>query len=422
MFVDKVKIYLKAGDGGNGAATFRREKYVDMGGPDGGDGGKGGSVIFFADHSVNTLLDYKYKKHHKAQNGVNGLRKNMHGKNAENLILKVPVGTIIREAQTQDLMVDLSYPGQEAVIAKGGRGGRGNARFVSATRQAPQIAEKGEPGQELEVILELKILADVGLIGFPNVGKSTLLSKVTAAEPKIGNYHFTTLHPNLGVAKVRDKSFVLADIPGLIEGAHQGAGLGLQFLRHIERTRMLLHIVDISGSENRDPYQDFLSINNELNQYNQRFSELPQVVVANKIDLLESPDKAINDFQQKIGEKYKVFSISAATKSGVEELMSYIATELETIPKVELFKAEDFKIYVPQGEERFTITKENDTFVVEGKNIEKLVMMTNFDNHDSLLRFHRIFKKSGIEDALRKKGVKEGDTVRILNLEFEFKW
>lgn len=422
MFVDKVKIYLKAGDGGNGAATFRREKYVDMGGPDGGDGGKGGSIIFQADHSVNTLLDYKYKKHHKAANGVNGLRKNRHGKNAENHILKVPVGTVVREAHSQNLIADLTSSGQQQVIAKGGRGGRGNARFVSATRQAPQIAEKGEPGQELEVILELKILADVGLIGFPNVGKSTLLSKVTSAEPKIGNYHFTTLHPNLGVAKVKDKSFVLADIPGLIEGAHQGAGLGLQFLRHIERTRMLLHIVDVSGSEEREPYQDFLSINNELLQYNQRFAELPQIVVANKIDLLEDPEKVVKEFKAKIGDQYEVFPLSAATKTGVEELMTYIAYKLENIPKVELFKAEDFKIYKPEEEEQFTISKDNDTFVIEGKNIEKLVMMTNFENHDSLLRFHRIFKKSGIEDALRKKGVKEGDTVRILNLEFEFKW
>lgn len=423
MFVDKVKIHLKAGDGGNGTATFRREKYVAMGGPDGGDGGNGGSIIFVADHSTNTLLDYKFKKHHKAKPGVNGLRKNQHGKNAENLILKVPVGTVVREAETMHLIADLSESGQQAVIAKGGRGGRGNARFVSAVRQAPTFFEKGELGQEIEVVLELKILADVGLIGFPNVGKSTLLSKVTSAEPKIGNYHFTTLHPNLGVAKVRDKSFVLADIPGLIEGAHQGAGLGLQFLRHIERTRMLVHIVDISGSEERDPYQDFLSINNELIQYNEKFAQLLQVVVANKIDLLENPESVVEEFATKIGDKYKVFPMSAATTQGIEKLLDYLAQQLEVIPKVELFKAEDFKIYEPEDENEFTISRDDDgTFVVEGKNIEKLVRMTNFENHESLLHFHRIFKKSGVEDALRQKGVKEGDTVRILNLEFEFRF
>ncbi|SHJ95170.1 GTP-binding protein [Anaerobranca californiensis DSM 14826] len=422
MFIDKVKIYIKAGDGGDGAATFRREKYVDMGGPDGGDGGDGGSVIFVADPNVNTLLDYKYKKHYKAQGGGKGQKKNKHGKNGENLYLKVPVGTVIREAETLGVIADLIEPGQQAVVAKGGRGGRGNARFATSTRQAPKIAEPGELGEELEVILELKVLADVGLVGFPNVGKSTLLSVVTSAQPKIGNYHFTTLHPNLGVVKVKDKSFVLADIPGLIEGAHQGAGLGLQFLRHIERTRMLVHVVDISGSEQRDPYKDFLTINNELLQYNERFALLPQVVAANKIDLVEDVEKTLKDFREKIGDKYKVFPISAATKEGVEDLFNYLAAQLDVIPKVQLFKAEDFKIYKPKEEEEFTITKDGDIFVIEGKKVEKLLRMTNFDNYDSLLRFQRILKKSGIEEALRQKGVKEGDTVRILNLEFEVKW
>ncbi|QNO13593.1 GTPase ObgE [Alkalicella caledoniensis] len=420
MFVDKTKIYVKAGDGGHGAATFRREKYVAYGGPDGGDGGTGGSIIFRADPNINTLIDFRFKRKHKAENGVNGARKKCHGRRGENLVLNIPVGTIVREAQTGHLIADLSEEGQEEIIVKGGRGGRGNARFVNSVRQAPTIAERGEPGVEIEVLLELKLLADVGLVGFPNVGKSTFLSKVTKAEPKIGNYHFTTIHPNLGVAKAKDKSFVIADIPGLIEGAHEGAGLGLQFLRHIERTRMLLHVIDISGSENRDPYEDFTSINNELKMYNEKLAELPQVIVANKIDLLEDSTQVIEEFKAKINNQYEIFPLSAATKEGIEDLLNYLATKLETIPKVEIFKAEDFKVYKPEPEEEFTISKDNEVFVVHGKNIEKLVAMTNFDNTDSVLRFQRIFRKIGIEDALRQKGVKEGDTVRILDMEFDF--
>lgn len=420
MFVDKTNISVKAGDGGNGAATFRKEKFVAHGGPDGGDGGVGGSVIFKADPNVNTLIDFRFQKKHKAENGVSGARKKRHGKKGEDLILNVPVGTIVREAKTGDLIADLSEEGQQEVIAKGGRGGRGNTRFVNSVRQAPTISERGEPGIELEMTLELKLLADIGLVGFPNVGKSTFLSKVTKAEPKIGDYHFTTIHPNLGVAKVKDKSFVIADIPGLIEGAHKGAGLGLQFLRHIERTRMLVHVIDISGSEKRDPYEDFVSINNELALYNEKLADLPQIIVANKIDLLEDSSQVIEEFKAKIDNKYKVFSVSAATKQGIEELLNYLASQLDIIPKVEIFKAEEFKVYKPVEEEEFTITRDNEVFEVHGKNIERLVAMTNFDNDDSILRFQRIFRKSGIEEALREKGVKQGNTVRILDMEFDF--
>lgn len=425
MFVDIAKIYVKAGDGGNGQKAFRREKYVPLGGPAGGDGGKGGDVIFEVEEGLRTLLDFRYQKHFKADKGENGRSKAQHGANAEPKIVKVPPGTVIIDDDTKEVIADLTRHGQHVVVAKGGRGGRGNMRFATQTNPAPEMAEKGEPGEERYIVLELKVLADVGLAGFPSVGKSTLLGAVSKARPKIAAYHFTTLTPNLGVVEVKDgRSFVMADLPGLIEGAHQGAGLGHQFLRHIERTRVVVHVVDMAGTEGRDPYDDWVKINNELEQYNLRLMERPQIIAANKMDIPDAEEN-IKEFRSKIGDKYPVFPISAATGEGIQELLYAIADQLDQIPiipLVEEVETDDRKIYKhqPDNEDEFIIRKENEIYVIESKKIEKLFVMTDFSQEEAAKRFSNILKKMGVEDELRKLGAQNGDSVKISDFEFEF--
>ncbi|QEK12038.1 GTPase ObgE [Crassaminicella thermophila] len=423
MFVDKARIFVKGGKGGDGCVSFRREKYVPAGGPDGGDGGKGGSVIFEVDEGLRTLMDFRYKKKYIAQNGENGRGKKQFGKNGEDLVLKVPPGTIVRDEKTNLIIADLVENGQRAVIAKGGKGGKGNIHFATSTRQAPNFAESGSLPDERWVILELKLLADVGLIGFPNVGKSTILATVTSAKPKIANYHFTTIKPNLGVVEVDNKSFVLADIPGLIEGAHEGIGLGLEFLRHVERTKLLVHVVDISGIEGRDPIDDFDKINGELRQYAEKLSKKPQVVVANKMDLVQS-EEVYKSFEQEMNKRgYEVFGVSAATGKGLKELIRYIAKRLDEIEEIPVVEEEEtFKYYTIQenDQEEIIVRKENNYYILEGKRIEKLFYSTNFDDMDSLRYFQNFLVKKGIVDKLKELGIQDGDTVKIFDFEFEF--
>jgi GTP-binding protein len=422
MFIDSAKIYIKAGDGGNGAVSFHREKYIAKGGPDGGDGGKGGDVIFVADESLRTLQDFRYKRKYVADSGQNGGAANCSGRSAEDLIIKVPVGTIIKEEETGRIIADLVTPGKKVVVAKGGKGGAGNQHFATPTRQVPNFAKSGDPGEEINALLELKLLADVGLIGFPNVGKSTILSMVSAAEPKIANYHFTTLEPNLGVVRIDEgKSFVLADIPGLIEGAHEGTGLGHKFLKHVERTRMLIHVVDISGSEDRDPLNDFEIINNELKQYNPKLYEKQQVIAANKMDVTGAEENLKVFTEEMEAKGYKVFPISAATSVGLKELLYYVSQKLDEIPDPILSDdTEDEVVYTADEEEPFQIHKENDIFVVEGNWVRKLVNSTNFNNYESLQYFQRSIKRKGIVDSLESLGINEGDTVKMYDLEFEY--
>lgn len=427
MFVDQVKIYVKGGDGGNGMVAFRREKYVPKGGPAGGDGGKGADVVFEVDEGLRTLMDFRYQRHFKAPRGENGMSKNQHGKNAEDMVVKVPPGTVVIDDDTKEVIADLTEHGQRVVVAKGGRGGRGNTRFATPANPAPEICEKGEPGEERYVVLELKLLADVGLVGFPSVGKSTLLSVVSRARPKIADYHFTTIDPNLGVVETEDgRSFVMADLPGLIEGAHQGVGLGHQFLRHIERTRVIVHVIDMSASEGRDPYEDYVTINNELKEYNLRLTERPQIIVANKMDIPEAHEN-LKRFKEKLQEDYPVFPISAATREGIRELLFAIADKLEETPEFPLHDAEEKQgvhrvVYkYERPEEEFTITRDPDgAFVLSGAKIEKLFKMTDFTRDESIRRFARQMRSLGVDEALRAKGAKDGDTVRLLDYEFEF--
>jgi len=423
MFVDKARIFVKAGKGGDGSVSFRKEKYIPAGGPDGGDGGKGGSIIFEVDEGLRTLMDFRYKKKYIAADGENGKAKKMFGKDAQNLILKVPPGTIVRDENTDLIIADLVEHGQTSVIAKGGRGGKGNVHFTTSTRQAPNFAESGDHAEERWIILELKLLADVGLVGFPNVGKSTILSITTSAKPKIANYHFTTLTPNLGVIEIDKKSFVIADIPGLIEGAHEGIGLGLEFLRHVERTKLLIHVVDISGIEGRNPIDDFQKINDELRYYAQALTEKPQIIAANKMDLLEN-DAVYKEFENSMkGKGYDVFPISAATNKGLNELMREVAKRLDTIEVKPLINEnEEFKYYKVEenANKIITVRRENDYFIVEGKPIEKLFNSTNFDDMDSLRYFQNFLRKRGIVDELKKLGIQDGETVKILDFEFEY--
>ena len=423
MFVDKARIFVKGGKGGNGSVSFRREKYIPAGGPDGGDGGKGGTIIFQVDEGLRTLMDFRYKKKYIATDGEDGSSKKSSGKFGEDLILKVPPGTIVRDEETDLIIADLVEHGQVAIIAKGGRGGKGNVHFTSSTRQAPNFAESGGHPEERWVILELKLLADVGLVGFPNVGKSTILSIVTSAKPKIANYHFTTLTPNLGVVEIDKTSFVLADIPGLIEGAHEGIGLGLDFLRHVERTKLLVHVVDISGIEGRNPIDDFNKINDELRHYSSKLTEKPQIVAANKMDLLDNND-TYNEFQDYMTSKgYDVYPISAATNRGLTELFREVAKRLDTIEEVPMVEdKESFKYYTvdPAEHKIITVKKENDYYIVEGKPIQKLVESTNFNDVDSLRYFQNFLRKRGIVDELKQLGIQDGDTVKIFEFEFEF--
>lgn len=426
MFIDKAKINLKAGKGGDGAVAFRKEIYVPAGGPEGGDGGKGGDIIFVVDEGMRTLMDFKYKKNYKAENGEDGKGRNKYGKDGENLILKVPPGTIVREEESGQIIADLTISNDRVVVARGGKGGKGNTHFKTAVRQAPRFAIAGQRGQEFTVTLELKLIADVGLVGFPNVGKSTFLSVVTSAKPKIANYHFTTLTPNLGVVKTKyGDSFVLADIPGLIEGAHEGTGLGHEFLRHVERTKLLIHVLDVSGVEGRDPLDDFEKINQELHLYNEKLAEKPQVVAANKTDIQGAEDN-FEKLKTTLNERgIEVFPISAATNQGLDNLLSYVSIKLKELE--EKLKAEppveEEKVYKYEETEDkyyFTVTKEDDVYVVEGRFIERLINSTNFDDIDSLSYFQKVLRNRGVIDKLKETGVSEGDLVRMYSVEFEY--
>lgn len=420
LFVDQVSIYVKAGDGGNGIAAFRREKYVPKGGPAGGDGGNGADVIFRVDEGLNTLMDFRYNRHFKAERGENGMSKGKHGKNAPPLIIPVPPGTTVYDDDTGELIADLTQHGQEAVIAKGGVGGRGNIRFATSRNPAPNLAENGAPGEEKNIRLELKVIADVGLVGFPSVGKSTLLSVVSAARPKIADYHFTTLSPNLGVVDTEDgRSFVMADLPGLIEGAHEGVGLGHQFLRHVERTRLIVHVIDMASIEGRDPYDDYEKINEELKAYDEKLMEKPQIIVANKMDMLNAK-KNLAHFQAKLPEDVEVFPISAITKEGLRQLLFAIADKLEQIPKT-VETEEQVVIEHKKEEKPFTISRADDgVFILAGEKVERLFKMTNFHSDEAVQRFARQLRRMGVDDALRERGATDGDTVRILDFEFEF--
>lgn len=421
-FIDRVKIYVQAGTGGNGTVAFRREAHVPKGGPSGGDGGRGGSVIFVATNSLSTLLDLRYYREYKAQNGEKGHAKKMHGADADDLVIRVPVGTCVYDDDTGNIIADLTKDGQRAVIAKGGRGGRGNARFASSRNPAPKICENGEPGEKFNLRVELKLLADVGLVGFPSVGKSTLLSVVSKARPQIADYHFTTIVPNLGVVQVKDgRSFVMADLPGLIEGASQGKGLGHQFLRHIERCRVIVHIIDMSGSEGRDPYEDYVTINKELGEYEYRLLERPQIIVANKMDGDEAEEN-LKKFEEKLGDQ-KVFPIIAPIHEGIDAVLYAVADALETAP--DFFNQEEEQesvLYTYKEEEKpFTIhNKGNGVWEVTGKKVERLVQMASFTTDDGFQRFALQIRNMGIDDALREAGCEDGDTVRLYDFEFEF--
>ena len=423
MFIDKAKIFVKAGNGGNGAVSFRREKYVPAGGPDGGDGGRGASVIFEVDNDLRTLMDFKYQRKYVATPGGDGSKKRQAGKNGEDLVLKVPAGTIIRDEASGKIIADLKHEGDRAVVARGGRGGKGNQHFANAVRQAPNFAKSGTDGEERWVILELKMIADVGLLGFPNVGKSTFLSVVTAAKPKIANYHFTTLTPNLGVVKTKfGDSFVLADIPGLIEGAAEGVGLGHDFLRHVERTKVLIHIVDISGLEGRNALEDFDAINGELKLYNEKLSTRPQVVVANKIDILED-ESVYEEFKTTLEERgYKVFKMSAATREGIDDVIAYVSQILKDAEEIELVSEEE--LYVPElddvEEEGLQVEIEDGVYVVTGKSLRRIMYSVNFEDMESIQFFQKTMESQGVFDKLREMGIEDGDTVKIYDIEFEF--
>lgn len=433
MFLDQVTIDVKAGKGGDGMVAFRREKYVPDGGPAGGDGGRGGDVILIVDEGLRTLMDFRFNRHFKAQPGENGMSKGMHGRGSEDTYVKVPQGTTVRDAETGALLGDLIENGQTLVVAKGGRGGRGNIRFASPRNPAPEIAENGEPGQERKIELELKVLADVGLVGFPSVGKSTLLSVISSARPKIGAYHFTTLVPNLGMVTTSDgRSFAAADLPGLIEGASQGVGLGTQFLRHIERTRVILHVIDMSRMEGRDPYEDYLAINKELSTYNLRLLERPQIIVANKMDMPDAQENLVKFKEQLNKEKedefaddIPVFPISGVTRQGLDALLNATADLLEVTPEFPLYEEELEEETVhygfnPEGPE-FQIDRDSDaTWILSGEKIEKLFQMTNFDHDETVMRFARQLRGMGVDEALRARGAKDGDLVRIGEFEFEF--
>ncbi len=424
MFVDNVKIYVKAGDGGNGAVAFHREKYVAKGGPDGGDGGHGGNIVFRVDEGSNTLLAFRYKHKFIAENGGNGKGGKFHGATASDLIIDVPRGTLIKDAETGKIIHDMSdNDGADFICCKGGRGGWGNKHFATPTRQLPNFAKNGTKGQEKELILELKMLADVGIIGYPSVGKSSILSRISAAKPKIADYHFTTLSPNLGVVKTGGESgFVAADIPGLIEGAADGAGLGHAFLRHIDRCRLLLHVVDISCSEYRDPIDDIKNINYELKRYSEKLSERPQIIVANKSDILDREIVDIPEFEEFVKDSgWELIYVSAATGEGLEELVRMTAERLRDLPPMLVYEQE----YAPEdayvgGGKETTIKRENDTFIVEGEWLYNLMGQINFDDYESLNYFQRILKNSGVFDELEARGCADGHTVSIYGFEFDY--
>ncbi len=420
MFYDYVKIYVKGGNGGNGMVAFRREKFVPYGGPAGGDGGRGANVVFVGDESLNTLIDFKYKQHYKAPNGVNGQSKSMHGKAGCDMIVKVPVGTIVRDDDTGEIIADITEQGQRVIVARGGRGGRGNIHFANASNKAPEIAEKGEPGQEHWLRLELKLIADVGLVGMPNAGKSTIISKISDAKPKIADYPFTTIVPNLGVVQLEPGvSFVVADVPGLIKGAHTGLGLGHRFLRHVERTRVILHVLDMSGTNEKTPWDDFDTINNELKLYRQDLAERLQIVVANKMDMPNAEENLV-ELEKHLQGKYEIFPVSALNGEGLKKLMYHTYELLKNAP-VPAPVLGAMKIVKVEAKEEFTVNKSEDgAWLITGDKIEKLILMTNWESDESTRRMQHIMNKMGIDDALRNAGAKDGDLVRIADTEFDF--
>ncbi len=421
MFVDDVTIELLAGDGGNGCMAYHREKFVEMGGPDGGNGGHGSDIIFKADEGLNTLLDLRFQKMIKGKKGENGQGSTKHGKGSSPIVIKVPVGTVVSDPKTGYIIADFTAHGEEVIIAHGGRGGRGNAALATRTNPTPSYAEKGEPGEHRKVHVELKLLADVGLVGMPSVGKSTLISQISAAKPKIAAYHFTTLNPNLGMVRVGDgRSFVVADLPGLIEGASKGEGLGDKFLKHIERTRVLVHVIDMSAFEGRDPYEDYVTIQKELEEFNPNLLKKPMIILANKMDM-ESAEENLKKFKKKV--KEKVYPISAMKKEGLKEVLYALADLLDQTPKEDLYTKEKFEkhvLYEYKEEVPFTITRENNKWVIRGEKVEKILKMTQFLTDESVLRFAQKLKRLGIDDKLRELGAKEGDTVQILDFEFEY--
>lgn len=419
MLMDKVKITCKAGDGGNGKVSFRREKFVPNGGPDGGDGGNGGNIIFKVTNKVSNLGEFRFKKHFFAENGQDGGSGNCYGKYGSDVTIYVPLGTVIRNAQNNKVLADMIDINDEIVLLKGGLGGRGNAKFATATRQAPRYSELGIKTKPFEIILELKTIADVGVIGFPNVGKSTLLSSVSNAKPKIANYHFTTLAPNIGVVNAFDSSFVMADIPGLISGASEGVGLGLDFLRHIERTKLLIHVVDISGSEGRDPYEDYLAINRELKNYSEKVANIPQIIALNKCDLLQD-HTAVDNFKSKIGDTSPVFEISAVSYVGLNEMLKAVVQKLATLPATERLEVEEYDIDKRNTKE-YTITKiDNHTYKVVGNLIDEITRRVVLEDYTSNAYFQKQLRDEGIIDKLKDKGLNEGDTVIIGDIEFEY--
>lgn len=420
MFVDELTIKLLAGPGGDGCTSFRREKYVPMGGPDGGNGGHGANIIFKVDRNLKTLIDLSYKKIIKGDKGENGKGSNKYGKNAEDVIVKVPAGTTIFDANTNDVIVDLISEEDEFIVARGGRGGKGNKSFATHDVPAPKFSEKGEPGEAKEIRLELKVLADVGLVGMPSVGKSTLLSVISSSKPKIAAYHFTTLSPNLGVVKLKDnRSFVMADLPGLIEGASEGVGLGTEFLRHAMRTKIIAHIIDMGASEGRNPIDDYKVIRNEIEKYNDILKNKKEIIIAGKMDLPEASNN-LEKFK-KAYPKLEVIPISCYENTGIEELLEILAKNLDEIPEVELYNSETFKIYKFEDTKPFTIEKDGNIWVVKGKEVETLLLMTKFNEDEGVLRFARKLKGMGIEDELEKMGAKPGDEVQILDYIFTFK-
>lgn len=423
MFIDEVTVELMAGDGGNGCMAFRREKYIEMGGPYGGNGGRGSNIIFKVDEGLNTLLDLRYRRVIKGQKGENGLGKGKNGAGADDVIVKVPIGTIITDYETNLVIADLTKKDEEVIVAYGGRGGRGNIALATRTNPAPSYCENGEPGEVRKIKVELKLLADVGLVGLPSVGKSTFISKISAAKPKIAAYHFTTLTPNLGVVRASgNRSFVVADLPGLIEGASLGEGLGDQFLRHIERTRVIVHIIDMSACEGRNPYEDYLIINKELENFNPKLLAKPQIILANKMDMPESTEN-LKKFKEKLP-NLDIYPISGVTGDGINIVIDKIADMLDSIKKEPLYEEEKFEshvLYKFEEEEPFKIHKENDTFVITGEKVEKIFKMTKFNTDESALRFAQKLKHLGVDDALREMGAKDGDNVRILDFEFDYK-
>ena len=423
MFIDEVEIELQAGDGGNGCMAFRREKFIEMGGPYGGNGGHGADIIFKVDEGLHTLLDLRYQKTIKGLKGENGRGKNQHGKGAQPLVVKVPQGTVVTDLDTGFIIADLSRKDQEEVIARGGRGGRGNSAFKTQTNTCPDYSENGEEGENKNLKVEVKMLADVGLVGLPSVGKSTIISCVSRSKPKIAAYHFTTLNPNLGVCKASDgRSFVMADLPGLIEGASQGEGLGDKFLRHIERTKVIAHVIDMSGSEMRDPYEDYILINKELEAFNKKLIEKPMIIIANKMDLPEAKDN-LEEFKKKVD--CEIYEVSGATNTGLQIVVDRLADLIDSIPDNPLYdesQIESHVLYKFKKEEPFTITKDQDgTFVISGEEVERIFKMTKFSSDDAAYRFAKKLRKMGIDNKLLEMGAEEGDMVRILNFYFEFK-